>query len=397
MNNERIFLDNAAWGIPSEQVLNCAEQFTSMFRDPGKTTRDITLSMRSWMVEARKAVGKLINCDPSEVALIESTTHALSLVGNMLPLGEGDNVLVCDLEYLASTLCWKRRQEELNFEIREVRTDNNTISAEDFEKCMDRKTKAILLASVQEINGYRADVKSIAALAKKHGCYIIIDGIQEVGAMRVDVKALGVDIYCAGGKKWIRNPYGVGFMYVREDRIPELKPYGYGYYNVQIPSKYDVYTSYLEDPNRSPFDPTPIIENATKYENGGFANYLGALGLTAAIQVLLDEGTDRIEEKIIYLNRKLTHGLAELGIDTCSSKDSKHMSSTISFNFGIENFCVDRERALVKYLRERNIFVSLRCCTGTGGVRVSFHYYTPEAYIDTFLGAMKEYLTKSNH
>lgn len=46
----------------------------------------------------------------------------------------------------------------------------------------------------------------------------------------------------------------------------------------------------------------------------------------------------------------------------------------------------------IQYLREKNIFVSLRCCTGLGGIRVSFHYYTPEWFIDAFLEAMKEYV-----
>ena len=68
------------------------------------------------------------------------------------------------------------------------------------------------------------------------------------------------------------------------------------------------------------------------------------------------------------------------------------MSSIVSFNFGLDNDSVEKERALIQHLRENGIFVSLRCCTGTGGVRVSFHYYTPQRFIDAFLSETERYL-----
>lgn len=392
MNNERIFLDNAAWGMPRERVLDCATTFTDLFRDPTKTTRDITLAGRAWVREARAAVGKLINCGADEVALVESTSHALALAANMIPLTAEDNVLVCDLEYQASTLCWLALQNEIGFEIREVKTQNAEVTCEDFRRCMDEHTKVILLAGVQEINGYRADVKEIAAMAKANNCYIIVDGAQEVGAMPVDVKELGIDIYCATGKKWLCNPFGTGILYVRKELLSQFEPKAYGYYNIVVPPQYDVYTSYLEDPKRHPFDPVTIVTEAHKFEHGGFANLLGAKGLATAIECILEVGPQAIHEKILGMNEKLTKGLAAMGIDTCSPKDRAHMASIISFNFGLENNNVDRERELIQFLREKNIFVSLRCCTGTGGIRVSFHYYTPEYFIDIFLDAVKEYL-----
>lgn len=53
------------------------------------------------------------------------------------------------------------------------------------------------------------------------------------------------------------------------------------------------------------------------------------------------------------------------------------MSSIVVFNFnGLKGNDVEEERALLRFLRERNIFVTLRCSTGLGRVRVSFHHYT---------------------
>ena len=73
------------------------------------------------------------------------------------------------------------------------------------------------------------------------------------------------------------------------------------------------------------------------------------------------------------------------------------MSPIITFSFsGLQNNDVARERKLVQYLQERNIFVSLRCSTGVGGVRVSVHYYTPEAYVDRFLEAVASFVKQES-
>ena len=121
------------------------------------------------------------------------------------------------------------------FTLKEVKSKNGRITAEDFERYIDKHTKVILLASVQEINGFHADVTKIAKLAHAHGCYLIVDGIQEIGALTVDVKALDIDFYCAGGKKWIGNPFGMGFLYIRKELLQELSPPYYSYFDVQVP------------------------------------------------------------------------------------------------------------------------------------------------------------------
>ena len=113
--------------------------------------------------------------------------------------------------------------DEIGFELREVKTSGGRVTADDFRKYIDENTRVILLAAVQEINGFRADVKEIGKLAKEYGCYYIVDGIQEIGAFQVDVKDIDMDFYCAGGKKWLGNPFGMGFLYIKKEHLKTLK------------------------------------------------------------------------------------------------------------------------------------------------------------------------------
>jgi selenocysteine lyase/cysteine desulfurase len=139
-----------------------------------------------------------------------------------------------------------------------------------------------------------------------------------------------------------------------------------------------------------------IIDDATKFEIMGFANYLGALGLREAMQVQLDIGQENIERHIKMLNKRLVHGLAELGIHMCSPADEAHMSSIASFNFGFPNGNIDREKGLVTYLQNRGIKVSLRSSTGTGGIRISMHHYNTPDEIDALVSGIGAYMKEFN-
>ena len=393
-----IYLDNAATGRPPKKVLEAAERFVTLFTDTTKSASEITCEMRGYLSDARAKVAEFIGCDTDEVALVQGTTHGLGIIANAVPLEKGDNVLICDLEYQASTVCFKPRNQKVGFELREVKNHNGTITAADFEAAMDDRTKLILLASVQEINGYRADVKEIAEMAHRHGCLLAIDGVQEVGAMKVNVRETNVDFYTAGAKKWLCNPFGTGFLYIRRDLCRTLDPMYYGYFSMKFPEKFPNYVSYLEDPARNPFDDDGIINDATKFEIMGFANYIGALGLKRALEVQLEIGQEKIENHIKDLNEHLVEELRKLGITPVSPTDRKHMSSIASFNFGFENANIEKEKNLVQFLQKRGILVSLRSSTGTGGIRISMHYYNTVSDIDTLISGISDYMrTINNH
>jgi len=394
---KRTYLDNAATNLVDERVLQKATDFVNMYKDTTKTTSEVFREQKASLLEGRRAVAHFLGCDASEIALMQSTSHSLGLLSLALPLEKGDNVLICDLEYQASVVCWKAAMDKIGFELREVKTKGGRVTAKDFEKYIDENTKVILLAAVQEINGFRADVKEIGELAHRYGCYYIVDGIQEAGALSVNVKELGMDIYCAGGKKWLGNPFGMGFLYMKKDLLKVIKPPYYSYYDIQVPESFGDYLDYLEDPRRHPFDDYVLAEDMSVFETGGHGNFLGAMALKEAIHVLEDVGIENIEKHNIELNKYMYKSLSEMGLCMQSPGEEKHMSSIVVFNFdGLKDNNVEKERALLHFLRERNIFATVRCSTGLGGVRVSFHYYTTKEDVDIFLNAVKEFIKLSN-
>ncbi|WP_425755879.1 aminotransferase class V-fold PLP-dependent enzyme [Ihubacter sp. rT4E-8] len=395
MKNGYIYLDNAGTSIPHETVKEAATEYVKLLKEPALLNR----RQADILSDARRAAAAFLNCENDEIALVRSTSQALGTLACSLPLKRGQNVLICDLEYQASTACWHPRVERDGVELRCVKTQNGRVTAEDFARYIDENTKVILLASVQEINGFRADIQEISRLAKKHHCYFLVDGIQEAGALQVDVKALGMDIYCAGGKKWIGNPFGCGFMYIRKELLSQVQPPYYSYMDIRleegVPFDVEAYIAYLESPVRHPFDKVHFAKTADVFEAGGYDNYVGALGLYKALQHLMDMGMEAVERQILGLRRRLLTGLKQMNVLVTSPEEESSGSAIVSFSLHDLADCdVSRERALVSYLKSQGIQVSLRCTAGTGGIRVSPHYYNREVEIDIFLETVKHWLKK---
>ncbi len=121
-----------------------------------------------------------------------------------------------------------------------------------------------------------------------------------------------------------------------------------------------------------------------------------AIGLREALQVQLDVGRENVERHIKGLNKHLVKRMTELDIEVCSPTDEAHMSSIASFNFGFPEGNIEREKKLVQYLQARKIMVSLRSSTGTGGIRISMHYYNTMEQIDCLVDAIAAFIQDGN-
>ena len=116
-----------------------------------------------------------------------------------------------------------------------------------------------------------------------------------------------------------------------------------------------------------------LSETASRYEVGS-PSIISFIGATAAVQLLLDTGTPKIERRILQLTDHLIEEMERLGFKSQTPKDRKCRS-------GITNFLTDRPEERVKQLLETGIIVSAR----SHGIRVSPHFYNTEEEVDRFV------------
>jgi selenocysteine lyase/cysteine desulfurase len=165
----------------------------------------------SQMEELRARVAALLGCEPGEVALTGSTTDGVNLVLTALGLGEGDEVLTSDEEHPGVLVPLAAHRERYGLKVRVV----------PFAALADEvrpETRLVACSHVSWMTGAVVDAPGLA----ETGALVLLDGAQGLGAVPVDVRELGCDYYAASGQKWLCGPNGMGYLYVRADRIPEL-------------------------------------------------------------------------------------------------------------------------------------------------------------------------------
>jgi L-cysteine/cystine lyase len=67
-------------------------------------------------------------------------------------------------------------------------------------------------------------LKEIAAFAQERGIFTMVDAAQSAGQIPIDVQNLGIDAYAMAGQKWLCGPGGSGALFVRRDRMGDLRP-----------------------------------------------------------------------------------------------------------------------------------------------------------------------------
>src|SRR5205085_4558902 len=131
----------------------------------------------------RREIAKLIGAQPTDIALVESTSHGLEIIAASVPLHRGDVILVGETEFLGLAVPWIPRQERDGFHIQIVPHRNGRLLVEDYAAAITKQTRLILLSSVQWNNGFRADLAAFSQLAQERGVLLLVDAIQQLGAL----------------------------------------------------------------------------------------------------------------------------------------------------------------------------------------------------------------------
>src|SRR5436190_23770610 len=99
-----VYFNNAALGPLSTRACEAMERHVRDQRDFG------ALHWREWYREYdhfRASAARLLNADPSEIAILKNTSEALSFVAQGIRWRDGDNVVTTALEFPPNISPWR--------------------------------------------------------------------------------------------------------------------------------------------------------------------------------------------------------------------------------------------------------------------------------------------------
>ena len=226
---------------------------------------------------ARRKVAGFIGAEASEIVFTKGGTEAINLVASGLgaSLGEGDEILLTEMEHHANIVPWHFLRERNGVVLKFVPiSDEGVLDLEAFQRLLGPKTRVVALGHMSNVTGTINPVTEITRMAQAAGALVLIDGCQGIVHKPVDVKAIGADFYVFSGHK-LYGPTGIGILYGKAERLAALPPYQGGGEMIGVVTLENI--TYADPPHRFEAGTPPILE---------------AIGLGAAIDWL--SGLDRI-------------------------------------------------------------------------------------------------------
>jgi selenocysteine lyase/cysteine desulfurase len=269
-----VFLD-AAYVHPLGQAgYGGAERFLASRRSdvtrrwPGANPRNAAVA----------AFAGLINADPAEIAVVPGTMAGENLLLAALGIGPGAGVVTDALHYDASLAMygeWQRRGVPVAL----VAPRGNRIDVDDVARQIGPGTKLVAVSLVASVTGFEHDLKQLCEAAHARGALVYADIIQAAGAVPVDVRASGVDFCCCGTYKWLMGEFGVGFMYVRADRLQQLRRLQFGWRSLKA---YHFHAFPFDAPG-PPIGDWELRDDTASYFESGTPDWAALAAVTASI------------------------------------------------------------------------------------------------------------------
>jgi selenocysteine lyase/cysteine desulfurase len=378
----RTFLDSASIGLVSTAARDAIAAFLARAEhDPQGAHHGDAFA------RARAAAAALIGATPETIALIPSTSLALNIAADAIPLAAGDNVVTTDLEFMSVVVPWVEKARVAGAEIRVARHRDGRIAPDDVIALMDGRTRAVTLSAVQWTNGFRMDVAPIGRACRDRDVPFVLDAIQQIGVVPFDAVESGADFVACGGHKWLCSPAATGFAYVSRRFAERFRP-SLSYVPTSRPPLASWQASWT-DPAYDPIRTYELKPAAARFEQGVHHGGLGATGLAASLALLLDAGPAAVWDRARSLADRVAGGVAALGLAVVSPLEPAARS-------GITVFATGRgpagDLAVKEGLAAAGVDVNVRYTSGVGGVRVSTHAYNDEDDVDRFLDALRPLL-----
>ena len=307
--DQRIYLNHASLGPLPARTLKAINDFNTRRAVPFQVVGDDFLTIPT---NARAAVARLINADPDEIGLVQTTSLGLNLAAHALPFVEGDLVVVSDKEFPSNVYPWKLlKHRGVGVEVvsctKEGWPDEDAL----IRHLADPRVKALAVSVVQFASGYRVDLARLSAETRKRHKLLIVDAIQGVGCYPIDVKETPVDILTGAAQKWMLGPWGAGFIYARKELIPSLAPAVANWLGYEGSDDVTRLTSY-HDRHHS---------NARRFEISGHA-LQDLVGMTASATLLADLGPAAIVEHVRGIHAPVLEAARKKGIAIASPTDA---------------------------------------------------------------------------
>jgi len=328
----------------------------------------------------RGIVARFLNAgSEEEIVFTTGATEGINLISYAWAaprLQPGDEIVLSILEHHANIVPWHFLRERQGVVLKWVECDQNgDLDPQAVIDAIGPKTRLVAITQMSNVTGTVVDVAAICRAAQARGVPVLVDGSQGAVHMPVDVQAIGCDFYAITGHK-LYGPSGSGAIYIRRDRMEEMRPFLGGGDMIREVTRDAV--SYAAPPMRFEAGTPGIVQQIGM---GVALNYLMGLGMA---QVAARERALRD-----YANARLS-GLNWLNIQGNSAEKGAIFSFTMQGPAHAHDISTVLDKKGIAVRAGTHCAMPLMQHLGvTATCRASLALYNTEAEIDKLVEALE--------
>ena len=377
-----VYLDSASSSQKPVQVLDAMERcYRDSYANVHRGVYTIAEETTAAFEGGRAKVAQLLHAgSPDAIVFTKNATEAINLVAYSWAranLGEGDIVVLTEMEHHANIVPWQILAAERGVELRFIPvTPGYELDLSTLEQLLDG-ARLLAFTAVSNVLGTINDVRALVDAAHAAGALALVDAAQAVPHLEIDVAAWDADFVAWTGHKML-GPTGIGGLWARPEILDAMPPFLGGGEMIR-----DVTTSGFST-NDVPWKfeaGTPPIAEAIGL--GAAVDYLRALGLDAVRaheQALTAYALDALAER--FGERLTIYGPSDLDrrggvISFLFEGIHAHDISQVVDEAGV---CVRAGHHCAKPL--------MRVLGVPATTRASFYVYNDEADIDALVEAL---------
>lgn len=375
------YLDNGASAQKPQLVIDAitrgyAEEYSNVHRGLHYLSNLATEKYES----VRGTIAKFLNAgDEDTIVLNSGTTEGINMVAYawaMPRMEAGDEIILSVMEHHANIVPWHFLRERQGVVLKWVDTDAaGNLDPQAVLDAITPRTRLIAVTQCSNVLGTVVDVKAITEGAHAQGVPVLVDGSQGAVHMPVDVQDIGCDFYAITGHK-LYGPSGSGAIYVRPERMAEMRPFIGGGDMIKEVSK----------------DTVIYNDPPMKFE-AGTPGIVQTIGLGVALDYLMALGMENVaaHEADIrdYAQQKLA-GLNWLNIQGQASGKAAIFSLTLDGAAHAHDISTILDKKGVAVRAGQHCAGPLMDHLGvTATCRASFGLYNTKTEVDTLLDALE--------
>lgn len=324
--------------------------------------------MRTVQWDNKRAVAaqlaELVGCAPEEMMITRNTTESLDTIIGGFPWKKGDEAVIADQDYFAMQEMFRQQTDVHGVGVKKISLPNHPASDEEivdlYARAITPQTRLIMVCHMINITGQILPIRKICDMAHRKGVEVMVDGAHAVAHIAFSIRDLDCDYYGASLHKWLSAPLGAGMLFVKKEKIAQIRPLfaDYGYQPGDIRR----------------LNHTGTHPVATDLAIGNALEYLYTLGL------------DRKEARLRYIQQYWTSRVKEWPNIVLNTPTDPARACGIA-NVGIRNMKPsEMAETLLKKYRIWTVAIDGQ---GVQGCRITPNVYTTTKELDVFVEALK--------